>query len=259
MADTSALVVNRRRDKKSYPFLIQKAELRSFHAQQTYDRAYGRCAEAIFTISIVVRALASDEEARQIESVVEADIEKSAARLKTQQDQLDKMAEANGIIFDGSGVAYSTPITVEARIDSPHALQYLTLIRDLDATVAKFDVLWLARIIQGGDYANAIYALKRDLLRLAGRVENLANRAVNAANSAQKQKAVDEAEKAMTNAATGNAATASDSASEIVDSSEVGAGTTVKPRGSKKATPAAAAAEPATDAAIAAEPVEAVG
>ena len=100
-------------------------------------------------------------------------------------EALDKVAEANGIEF--SGIDYSSPKDIEARITSPRAVRYIGLIREFDTLVAKFDTLWLSGVIPDGNYSRSVYEWKRRLLRLAGGIRAIASQAMIVARKKEQQ------------------------------------------------------------------------
>ena len=181
------------RDSKSHPFFVQKVKLQSFHAQQVFDRGFDLCSNAIFSLSVVLRIIGTDEQAREVEGIVDERLNKMFEDMRSEVARLEKVAETNGIEF--TGVEYSRPRDVEVRITSPRAVRYLGLIREFDGMVAKLDTLWLSGIIPDGNYSRGIYEWKRRLLRLVGTIRSLSRRAMIAArkqNAQVDEKAADE-------------------------------------------------------------------
>ena len=170
---------------KSHPYFTQKVKLHSFHAQQAFDRGFDVCAGAVFSLSIVLRIVGTDEQAREVEAIVDERLNTMFEDMRAEVARIDKLAEANGIEF--SRIDYSRPKEVEARITSPRAVRYAGLIREFDGLVAKLDTLWLSGVIHDSDYARSIYDWKRRLLRLAGGIRSLAGRAMNAARRKEGQ------------------------------------------------------------------------
>jgi hypothetical protein len=52
----------------SRPYFTQKVRLHSLHAQQVFDRGFELCANAIFSLSVVLRVIGTDEQAREVET-----------------------------------------------------------------------------------------------------------------------------------------------------------------------------------------------
>ena len=163
----------------SRPYFTQKVKLNSLHAHQVFDRGFELCANAIFSLSIVLRVFASDAQAREVEAIVDNRLNKVFDDIRTEVIRLEKLAESNGIEF--SGVTYSNPKELEAKITSPRAVRYIGLIREFDSLVAKFDILWLSGSIPDSIYSISIYEWKRRLLRVSGGMRSLAGRAITAA------------------------------------------------------------------------------
>ena len=164
---------------KSHPYFTQKIKLHSFHAQQAFDRGFELCANAIFSLSVVLRIIGTDEQAHEVEGLVDERLNKMFEDMRNEASRLDKMAEANGIEF--KGIDYSHPKEVEAKITSPRAVRYVGLIREFDGLIAKLDTLWLSGVIADSAYSRSIYEWKRRLLRLAGGIRSIAGRAMIAA------------------------------------------------------------------------------
>lgn len=170
---------------KSHPYFTQKVRLHSFHAQQVFDRGFELCANAIFSLSVVLRIIGTDEQAREVEGIVDERLNKMFEDMRSEVARLEKMAEANGIEF--KGIDYSHPKEVDAKITSPRAVRYIGLIREFDGLVAKLDTLWLSGVIPDGNYSRSIYEWKRRLLRLAGTIRSIAGRAMIAARRKETQ------------------------------------------------------------------------
>ncbi|MCZ2150000.1 MAG: hypothetical protein LC126_19750, partial [Bryobacterales bacterium] len=98
---------------KSHPYFTQKIKLHSFHAQQAFDRGFELCANAIFSLSVVLRIIGTDEQAHEVEGLVDERLNKMFEDMRNEASRLDKMAEANGIEF--KGIDYSHPKEVEAK------------------------------------------------------------------------------------------------------------------------------------------------
>lgn len=167
------------RDAKSHPYFTQKLNLHSLHAQQVFDRGFEIYSNAVFSLSVVLRIVGSDEQASEVEKIVDERLSNAVADIQTESTRLDKLAESNGVSFEG--VSYSNPKQVEAKISSPRSARYVGLITEFDVMIAKLDVLWLSGQINDSHYSRAIYEWKRRLLRLAGGIRTLSVRAMIAA------------------------------------------------------------------------------
>jgi hypothetical protein len=98
----------------SRPYFTQKVKLNSLHAHQVFDRGFELCANAIFSLSIVLRVFATDAQAREVETIVDNRLNKVFEDIRTEGIRLEKLAESNGIEF--SGVTYSSPKSLKHRL-----------------------------------------------------------------------------------------------------------------------------------------------
>jgi hypothetical protein len=115
----------------------------------------------------------------EVEDIADAHINSIFDAMRDETVRLGHLAEKHGIEL--TGIDYSSPKDVDAMITSPRAVRYLALIREFDALVARFDVLWLSGTMPDGDYSRHVYEWKRKLLRVAGDIRTIARRAMNAA------------------------------------------------------------------------------
>ena len=100
----------------SRPYFTQKVKLNSLHAHQVFERGFDLCANAIFSLSIVLRVFATDAQAREVETIVDNRLNKVFEDIRTEAIRLEKLAESNGIEF--SGITYSKPKELEAHRSS---------------------------------------------------------------------------------------------------------------------------------------------
>jgi hypothetical protein len=55
----------------SRPFITQKAVLNSLHAQQIFERGYDMCANGLFSLTVVLRFIGTEEQAQAVEAMVD--------------------------------------------------------------------------------------------------------------------------------------------------------------------------------------------
>jgi hypothetical protein len=166
------------RQDNSRPFLTQKALLNSLHAQQIFDRGYEMCANALFSLSVVLRFIGSEEQAQEVDALVDTQIDQTLEEIRKESLRLKEVAEGNGI---ETAIGYTSAKTIDVQITSPRSIKYLAIIREFDAMMAHLDALWLSCVITDSQYARGVYEWKRRILRLAGQIRQLATRAVLAA------------------------------------------------------------------------------
>jgi len=166
------------RQDNSRPFLTQKALLNSLHAQQIFDRGYEMCANALFSLSVVLRFIGSEEQAQEVDALVDTQIDQTLEEIRKESLRLKEVAEGNGI---ETAIGYTSAKAIDVQITSPRSIRYLAIIREFDAMMAHLDALWLSCVITDSQYARGVYEWKRRILRLAGQIRQLATRAVLAA------------------------------------------------------------------------------
>lgn len=166
------------RQDNSRPFLTQAAIFNSLHAQQIFDRGYETCANALFSLSVVLRFIGTEEQAQEVDAMVDKLINQTLEDIKKEALRLHEIAESNGI---DTTISYTSAKSINVQITSPRAIKYLAIIREFDGMMANMDALWLSSVINDTQYARGVYEWKRRILRLAGQLRQIATRAVLAA------------------------------------------------------------------------------
>ncbi|EXI73408.1 MAG: hypothetical protein AW07_02620 [Candidatus Accumulibacter sp. SK-11] len=77
------------RQDNSRPFLTQKVVLSSLHAQQVLDRGYEMCANALFSLSVVLRFIGSEAQAQEVDALVDASIDQNLEDLRQESRRLE--------------------------------------------------------------------------------------------------------------------------------------------------------------------------
>lgn len=149
----------------SRPFFVQKIPLQSFHAQQVFKRGFDIYTRSVYSISVVLRAVADEENVRVVEGIIDEKLNNASEDIRREMDLLGKIADENGITL--GNVDYSNPGIVEAKISSHRSARYISIIREFDHLIASIDALWLSGMIPDHDYSQKIYEWKRRILRIA--------------------------------------------------------------------------------------------
>ena len=179
----------------SRPFITQKAMLNSLHAQQIFERGYDMCANGLFSLTVVLRFIGTEEQAQAVEAMVDDLLNKTLEEIRQEIKRMQDMSEANGCEMM---IGYTNARTVEIQITSPRSIRFLAIIREFDQLIAAMDTLWLACLIDDTHYAIEAYQWKRRILRLAGQIRTLATRAILAARKRENAEiAADEKESAV--------------------------------------------------------------
>lgn len=177
------------RQDNSRPFLTQQAVLNSLHAQQIFDRGYEMCANALFSLSVVLRFIGTEAQAQEVDALVDDLIDQTLEDIRKESLRLSRIAESNGI---ETTIGYTSAKAVEFQITSPRAIRYLAIIREFDSMLAQMDALWLSSVVTDSQYARGVYEWKRRILRLAGQIRQIASRAVLAARRRETMEMVNE-------------------------------------------------------------------
>lgn len=188
--NVSAQIPSIRQD-NSRPFLTQAAILNSLHAQQIFDRGYETCANALFSLSVVLRFIGTEEQAQEVDAMVDKLINQTLEDIKKEVRRLQEIAESNGI---DTTISYTSAKSINVQITSPRAIKYLAIIREFDGMMANMDALWLSSVLNDTQYARGVYEWKRRILRLAGQLRQIATRAVLAARRKETTEIVAETE-----------------------------------------------------------------
>jgi hypothetical protein len=162
----------------SRPFITQKAVLNSLHAQQIFERGYDMCANSLFSLSVVLRFIGTEDQAQAVEKMVDDLLDSTLTEIRQEIERMHELSDASGC---ETGIGYTNARTVEIQITSPRSIRFLAIIREFDQLIAAMDMLWLACLIDDTQYAVEAYQWKRKILRLAGQIRTLATRAILAA------------------------------------------------------------------------------
>lgn len=192
----------------SRPFFTQKATLRSFAAQKVFTRSFDIGSTALFSMSVILRSIGTEEQAQEVEKIVDQNLEKGLDDLRSEIARLTTLAENNGVDM---APEYTNSKEVAPQISSPRATRLLAIIREFDTLIAKLDALWLSGVINDKIYAQTAYSWQRNVLRLTGKLRVITTRAVMAARRKEGIKPEE-----LTNVAADEAAAAADAAADAV-------------------------------------------
>lgn len=149
----------------SRPYFVQQMPLQSFHAQQVFKRGFDIYTRSVYSISVVLRAVVDEENVRVVEGIIDEKLNSAHEDLRREIDQLEKVAEDNGVTL--GKVGYSNPGIVDVKISSHRSARYANIIREFDKLIASLDTLWLSGMIPDREYSQRVYEWKRRLLKIA--------------------------------------------------------------------------------------------
>jgi hypothetical protein len=162
----------------SRPSVKRKVTLNSRHAQQTFKRAFETASRAFYSLDVILRIIGTEENAREVETVVEKLLTEVATELTNEAGRMDRLLEDNGIVGE---VNYNNPVVVEVEITTPNAHRFLGMIQEMDRLIARIELLWLSQALNNAQHSNGAYMWQRRLIRTAGKLRDIAQRAVAAA------------------------------------------------------------------------------
>lgn len=164
---------------------IQKT-LGSHQAQRSYERSWDHTSRALYLITVVLRAIASDEQARQVETLIDAQLDELQKHYADEIARLEKQCEDSGI---EPVIHFTKPRVLDVQISTPRANRYLGLLSQLDRVIGLISLLWLSGVRGDSQYSAECYLWRQRLLRVSNRIRETANQAVAAANRARQGKA----------------------------------------------------------------------
>lgn len=174
---------NKRSGGSTRPIIVINKTLGSYHAQRAYERSFEPTSRALYLMTVVLRAIANDDDASKVEAIVDGHFEELQKRYTDEIARLERQCEESGL---EPHVAFTKPVTLDAEISTPRANRYLGLIGQLDRIVGLIALLWLSGARSDSQYSAECYQWRRALLRLSNRIREISNRAIQSANRTEK-------------------------------------------------------------------------
>lgn len=176
------------RSTKSRPYVVQSLKLQSFHAQQVFRRGFDLYTDAIYSLSVVLRAVGTEDQVRAMEELIDDRLNRAQNDIRNEIARLEKVVEDNGITLDR--VNYSEPVVVEAKISSHRSARYAGILHEFDGLIAKLDALWLSGMIPDNEYSRILYEWKRRILKIASSARGTVRQAmIDSRKQAQQESA----------------------------------------------------------------------
>jgi len=157
----------RKKVRNSFPSCVVEKKLLSDPAQTLYRRSYDITAEALFRLSFNVTIFAEDEKAKQLEDLVNSNIDTVATSIKEERARIQKLMKDNGVSGD---VDFPSPSIVKVKITSPAAGKLLGVISEFDALMGDITNLWLHGVLDNKQYTRGFYALRQQINKMMGRL-----------------------------------------------------------------------------------------
>lgn len=187
MAGENVIVAPTSRD-ISVPGFEKKVKLNTLQAQKVMSRVFTRAAGSLYRIDVILRIIAGDAEAENVEQVIDGMLKDVETDLQKHQNMLAALLEENGI--DDLPV-YDVPTNEIVRITSPHVGRFTALIQKLDSLIAQIDALWLSGLMPNKERNDEVYRWQQCIIGLGSRIIGIERRARQAARRNGKGDEVD--------------------------------------------------------------------
>lgn len=159
-------------------FVAQTLKLGSHPAQTIFEKTFKETNMALFSLGVVLRSIATDEQAAATQKVVDGFLKSAADEIAAEKARLDQLLEENGI---QEKVEFTAPKEVTAEISSPRSSRYLMLIRDIDKLVSKMTALWLCGVLADAQYNKGNHQWISRMRSLSVQLRNVDRRAKSSA------------------------------------------------------------------------------
>ncbi len=162
----------------SRPVLNHKVTLGSNQMQHVFSRSFNFTSRNLYKLSMVLRRIATEKEASEIEKMVEDDIARTIADINSETERVQKLLGDNGIDAQPS---FSHPQELQAEISSQMASRYLDVMVRCDKLLGLLGVAWLSGLAENKYYVAECYRWQRTCLRLGNRIGDITNRSLASA------------------------------------------------------------------------------
>lgn len=194
MAENKKTIKVLRNSNRSQPVLHHTFLVNSIQSQRVIERSFASAAYSLFSIGVILRIFGEHADKRseidQVDTVIDALIEKVEADLEKTIEQMKKLMEDNNVSLQPN---YTNPIEIEVEIISPQSFRLVKLIESLDKLVNFSDTLWFNGVLTNFQHTDINYHWQQRLIRLSGRIIGIEKRARAAAKKSGQEQAVEEA------------------------------------------------------------------
>lgn len=164
----------------SRPVFRQRLVINSLQAQRIMARSFGRVANALFSMDVILRIIGNQQDINRIETLIKDHFEKLSTDMSDEIRRLETLKQEQGI---DSLPEYSVPEEYSIEITSPEIAHFTHLIRNLDKLMGIIDTLWLNSVLSSQQRSDATYEWQQRLMKLAGRIIGIEKRARHSAHA----------------------------------------------------------------------------
>ncbi|WP_242522983.1 DUF1845 domain-containing protein [Thiocystis minor] len=115
------------------------------------DRQLKPAMTALYGIDVILRLIATEAQADQIESVIEARLIELSEAMTAERERLQRELERHGLMEVRP--RYTHPTDLRIQVASPHIGAYTNLIVELDQMMIAIDTLWLSGLLSNKAHA----------------------------------------------------------------------------------------------------------
>lgn len=165
----------------SMPYIVHKLALSSQPAIDAYERSYQVFSEALFTLSVMMRAFKSEEICLEVDQLVNTKIDSVAAKIDLFTQQIAHTADSNGLELAELQTQFTKPTEFEVKIVSPREMRVIGLLRRIDSMMGNAHGLWILGFMNDRSHHRIKFETVRTMMRAANDARNLVYRAQAAA------------------------------------------------------------------------------
>ncbi len=158
----------------SRAYVEEEIFLRSDEAQHVAKHAGRQAVVSLQKIAVVLGYLTKDKRIREVEALIDAAIDKTAAEIAAEMARVRKLIADNGISVTPQ---FNHPVTITVALTTPAAVAYYGLIRQLDELMFLAHQLWFGRAWHNQQRRAAGIQWQRRLVALATHINQTEQRA----------------------------------------------------------------------------------
>jgi hypothetical protein len=174
---------------KSFAAIKQTLQLHSYHATQIVNRVLAKTGDALFNISVSLRAIADQDLVDEVSEVIDGEFSKVQSDLEKHKDRARVVLEQSGV---KALVEYSNITTYEIQVNSPQMMMLLRLLRSLDELNNLNDTLWMNGLCTDKEKSKMSYDWQRRFTKMCNRIIEIHKRARKAHNAKNQEDASNE-------------------------------------------------------------------
>ncbi|AFL73451.1 DUF1845 domain-containing protein [Thiocystis violascens] len=176
----------------SRPVFDRQIRIHSEYARRLVSlRQFRPTMTALYGIDVILRIVATDEEADQFETVITQRLEELSVAILAEREHWQLELERHDLLK--ARPRYTHPVDLKVQIASPHIGAYTHLILELDQVMIAIDTLWLSGLLSSKERTEIEVTWRNRLGRAAQSFIELHRYAYDEAKRRGQRDAVDNA------------------------------------------------------------------